>query len=215
LGGEGLDSKPVKEFFYLDVSVPFNTQELSWQDLSNINMPPPHLTATSVKGGANNNTLFLYGGSTDDQNMALVYTFDSQSIVWNIPNIGNIAEIDTIRKWALRGIINYNGRFYLWSGFAVNKGNPNEMLILDTLNLNWERGSLVNAPNPRSNYGATLLPNNKIIYLGKQVTFINLFLFFTCFIYFTNEIGGFNEAVHDGNLNIIKGAALTLNEVNL
>jgi hypothetical protein len=33
----------------LDVSVSFNTQELSWQDLSNINMVPLHSSATSVK----------------------------------------------------------------------------------------------------------------------------------------------------------------------
>ncbi len=43
------------------------------------------------------------------------------------------------------------------------------MLILDTINLNWEKGSLVivNTPSPREAYGATLLPNQHIIYLGK------------------------------------------------
>ncbi|PKB96511.1 hypothetical protein RhiirA5_434709, partial [Rhizophagus irregularis] len=51
LGGwDSIKKQSLKEFFYLDVSVPFNTQELSWQDLSNINMVPPHDSATSVKG---------------------------------------------------------------------------------------------------------------------------------------------------------------------
>src|ERR1041384_4762173 len=45
---------PGKEFFYLDVSAPFNTKKLLWQDLSGINTVPPHAGATSVKGGANN-----------------------------------------------------------------------------------------------------------------------------------------------------------------
>src|SRR5947207_15426447 len=47
-----------RNFFYLDVSVPFNTQNLLWQDLSSMNIVPPHLGAASVNGGANNNTLF-------------------------------------------------------------------------------------------------------------------------------------------------------------
>src|SRR5215469_8257202 len=49
------------DFFYLDVSVPFNTQNLSWKNLTNINTVPPHSYATSVRDGANNSTLLLYG----------------------------------------------------------------------------------------------------------------------------------------------------------
>jgi hypothetical protein len=102
LGGRDLNRNQVKEFFYLDVSVPFNTQELSWKDLSNVNMVSLHNFAASVKGGANNDTLFLYGGLTD-QTMALVYTFDLHSIVWSIPKITGI---NTVRKYGLTGIIN-------------------------------------------------------------------------------------------------------------
>ena len=42
------------------------------------------------------------------------------------------------------------------------------MLILDTINPNWGKKSLVNAPSSRVNYGAILLPNNNILYMGKQ-----------------------------------------------
>src|ERR1051325_1088434 len=53
-----------KDFFYLDFSVLIsNTQNLLWQDLSSVNTLPSHYGAASVNGGANNNTLFLYGGS--------------------------------------------------------------------------------------------------------------------------------------------------------
>src|SRR4051812_30733088 len=65
---------PGKEFFYLDISVSFNTQQLSWQDLSSINTVPAHSGAAAVKGGANNSTLFLYIG-----NVTSLYTFDTQS----------------------------------------------------------------------------------------------------------------------------------------
>ncbi|GBC05022.1 hypothetical protein RclHR1_00060035 [Rhizophagus clarus] len=57
---------------------------------------------------------------------------------------------------------------YLFGGRATNNidGDLNDMLILDTINLSWGKGSLINAPTPRRNYGATLLPNNNI-YIGK------------------------------------------------
>ncbi len=58
---------------------------------------------------------------------------------------------------------------YLFGGLNYSKDSEflNDMLILDTINLNWGIGSFVNAPTPRSYYGATLLPNQHIIYLGK------------------------------------------------
>ncbi len=67
-----------EEFFYLDASVSFNTQELLWNDLSSINIVPLHNGAASVKSGANNNTLFLYGGYSI-KTMALVYCIYSIS----------------------------------------------------------------------------------------------------------------------------------------
>jgi hypothetical protein len=176
-GRDYLNDNQVKEFFYLDVSVPFNTQELPWQDLSNINMVPLHSGAASVKGGANNDTLVLYGGFTTDQTMALVYTFDSRSIAWSIPKITGM--INVVRKFSLTGIINNDGRMYLWSG-SIETTYVNEMLILDTINFSWGKGSLVNAPIPRDDYGAALLPNNKIIYIGKRVIIMFYIYLYIC-----------------------------------
>ena len=52
-----------RDFFYLDVLAPFNTKELPWRDLSYTNvLVPSHLSAASVRSGANNDTLFLYRG---------------------------------------------------------------------------------------------------------------------------------------------------------
>src|ERR1700684_2731054 len=49
------------EFFYLDFSTSFNTQELTWEDLSTVYTLPSHASSAAVKGGTRNNTLFLYG----------------------------------------------------------------------------------------------------------------------------------------------------------
>jgi hypothetical protein len=161
---DSFEEVPGKDFFYLDISGPLNTKELSWQDLSSVNTVPPHAAATSVVGGANNNTLFLYGGNNYTE-MELVYTFNLQSNSWDIPKIsGN----NTIRKQGLTGIIGYDVKMYLWSGKAVNGVDANDMLILDTINLSWAKGSSINAPTPRYNYGAVLLPDQGIIYMGKQ-----------------------------------------------
>ncbi|CAB4399942.1 unnamed protein product [Rhizophagus irregularis] len=164
-GSEASTNNLVKEFFYLDVSIPFNTQELSWKDLSKISIVQFHNDAMSAKGGAKNDTLFLYGGFTDVLTMALVYTFDPQHSVWNSQEITGI---NTIRKSSLTGVIDYNGKFYLWGGERDVNGVYviNDMLILDTINFSWGKGSSVNAPTKRYYYGATLLPNNKIIYIG-------------------------------------------------
>ncbi len=96
--------------------------------------------------------------------MDLIYTYDIQSNSWSVPKTtGDI----TASKYDLTGIIDYNGKMYLFGGYDVNDVAVNDMLILDTINLNWGKGSSVNAPTPRSFYGATLLSNQHIIYLGK------------------------------------------------
>jgi N-acetylneuraminic acid mutarotase len=163
LGGRNLKENYVgKEFFYLDVSVPFNTQNLLWKDLTNINMLPLHSSATAV---ANNDTLFLCGGFTPDKiRAALVYTFNTRTSSWSIPKIAGVV---AIAQASLKGILAPNEKLYLFGGYSSRKDYANDMIILDTVNLNWGKGSLVNAPTPRGRYGAALLSNNKIIYMGK------------------------------------------------
>ncbi len=151
-----------KQFFYLDVSISFNTQELLWHDLTNINIVPSHYGAASVNGGANNNTLFLYGGTPDIGKMDLVYTFDTETNSWNV--LKTIGENIDSKKY-LTGIVN-DRKMYLFGGYNGIE-DINDMLILDTINFKWKKGSLVGAPSPREVYGATLLPNQHIIYLGK------------------------------------------------
>ncbi|CAB4444258.1 unnamed protein product [Rhizophagus irregularis] len=160
-----------KDFFYLDVSVPFITRNLLWKDLSSINTVPSHYGAISVNGGENNNRLFLYGGIVDVTVTDFVYIFDPKSNSWSIPQItdnipksnGNIS----MKKSVLTGIIDQNGKMYLWGGLAkgVNIFN-NDMLILDTKKFIWELGSSFDAPTARIHYGAALLPDNRIIYMG-------------------------------------------------
>jgi hypothetical protein len=106
----------------------------------------------------------------------LVYTFDTQSNTWSIPT--NIDRVNTAKKISLTGIIDYNSnsRMYLYGGYIEtnpkNFNSVNDMLILDTINFSWGKGSLFNAAPSRSGYGAVLLPDNNIIYMGKKVALV-------------------------------------------
>jgi hypothetical protein len=165
LGAVGIGGK---QFFYLDVSAPFNTQTLFWHDLTSGNIFPSQIGATAVKGGPNNNTIVLYGGRnlTQIESKPLVYMFDTQGNSWHIPTISGE---NNVKRRSLTAVIDYQGKMYLFGGQLLGYDSyVNDMITLDTINLIWGKGSSINAPSPRVNYGATLLPNQNIIYIGKN-----------------------------------------------
>ena len=161
------NASPKQTFLYLDCSTSFNTNELEWIDLSNtINVVPPHYFAAAVKGGANNNTLFLYGGeSLGGKPMSLVYTFNTLNNIWSVPILTGASSGNVI---SINPIVDYNGLMYLYGGVANDVGSAytSDMFILDTINLSLKKANSVNAPSPRADYGAILLPNKDIIYIG-------------------------------------------------
>ncbi|EXX70430.1 uncharacterized protein OCT59_011273 [Rhizophagus irregularis] len=177
-----------KDFFYLEIPDKFNTQNLIWKDLSNIDILPPHYGAAAVKGGVDNNTLILYGGTNDTGAMDLVYTYSLQSNSWSIPKITGDDNLITIRKESLSGIVDNKGKMYLWAGSDdVSKKfhYVNNMLILDTINLNMGKGSSIGAPSGRSLYGATLLSDNTIIYMGGHTDIEQLLTLNPVYLYNT------------------------------
>jgi len=161
---------PSETFLYLDVSVPFDTNGLKWIDISSNNIVPSHRSAAAINGGANNNTLFLYGGAEVDEAMALVYTFNTQDNTWSIPKITGVPPARRQASMA----IGYNGLIYLFGG-ATTTTYTNDMFVLDSVNLSWEKASSINAPSPRASCGAVFLPSSKhIIYMGMQYHLKNM-----------------------------------------
>ena len=103
--------------------------------------------------------------------MIFIYTFNPQSNSWSIPKITAASGVTpTIKKDGLTGIIDHNGKMYLWGGqtSSVPIKLANDMLILDTINLIWGTGTSVGAPISRMTYGAVLLPNQSILYIGNS-----------------------------------------------
>ncbi|PKY19477.1 hypothetical protein RhiirB3_432542 [Rhizophagus irregularis] len=72
------------------------------------------------------------------------------------------------RKRSLSVVVDYDRKMYLFGGWLINNEYTNDMFILDTINLSW---SSLNATVPMVNYGATLLPNKNIIYIGMVMSF--------------------------------------------
>ncbi|RGB43316.1 hypothetical protein C1646_749886 [Rhizophagus diaphanus] len=169
IGGQYLTDTSIeiigKEFICLDISNPFNTWELSWENLTDINMVPPHIGAASAQSVAN---MFLYGGiSTNNDEKDLIYIFDTRGNSTN--SWITLNAIGETNKAFLTSIDN-DGKMYLFGGKnELNDEILNDMLIFDTITLTFTSGSVVNAPSMRTDYGAVLLPNKNIIYLGGSI----------------------------------------------
>ncbi|UZO20055.1 uncharacterized protein OCT59_011316 [Rhizophagus irregularis] len=150
------------EFFYIDFSVSFNTQNLKVNDLTNINTLSPHYNAGSAIGGTNNDTLFICGGLSNVKyaTMELVNTFNPRSNSWSIPKIAGdkpfLVDCDMTT-------INYD--IYILSALDVSDIN-----ILDTINLVWKKVNPIGTQNIGAASSSILLPDNKIIYIDSSNT---------------------------------------------
>ena len=161
------ESAPPREtFLYLDFSSSFSTSELKWTDLSDNSIIPPHVFAAAAKGGANNDILFSYGGGKlpGGDPMPLVYAFNTKTNTWSVPVITGESPNG---KLGITPIADNNGLIYLYGGALSGYGPfTSEMFILDTINLSWKIANSINAPKPRVEYGAVILLDKNIIYMG-------------------------------------------------
>ncbi|RIA87042.1 hypothetical protein C1645_828332 [Glomus cerebriforme] len=185
LGNDAISGNEL--FLYLDVSISFDTHELNWNDLSKNNIVPPHIGSVSVGGGTNNNTLFLYGGSSlNNGTVARVYTFDTQNNSWSIPQIIGIPPAGTLfitpTIWKQVSSINApSPRIFCSSVLLPNKNiiyiggtnlsaqfSLNEVYLYDTINDIWTTqityGSI---PSARDSHTSILgLDGQRVIIFG-------------------------------------------------
>ena len=154
---------PDDNFFYLDVSIPFDTSKLPWKTIPDNTENLPVKSFSSVLtggmavglGGINNDTMFLINNE-NDTNLPPVNSFNTPSNLWEIPKISGVRPIGRNQM----KVITDQNKLYLLAGSTSNNG----MYIFDTINFNCELRT--NPPIFRLNYGATLLPNGIIVYMG-------------------------------------------------
>ncbi|RIA95404.1 hypothetical protein C1645_734026 [Glomus cerebriforme] len=146
------------DFFYL------GGPEKTWVDLKGQGVKIPLLAShTANIGGVNQDLIFIIGGLQLIPNDVLVYQFDTKTNAISTPVIQGI----TPSRRSGVNSVSFGGKIYLFSGRTTDNSDTlvNSFDILNTLTLNWEVGSLVNAPLPRYKYTATLV-NNVIYYIG-------------------------------------------------
>ncbi|CAG8498441.1 30662_t:CDS:2 [Gigaspora margarita] len=166
LGGIVNSGKGTNGLFYLDVSLPFNSANPKWTDLTSVApIPVNSAFASPCVGGSNKATIFLFEHhktNNDNSTTIVTFTFDSITQKWSTPTTTGAPQT---REY-MRAVIDKNGKIYINGGFEPYKTQKsyNSTFIFDSSSLSWTNGS--NAPIIRSAYTATLLSNGLIVYIG-------------------------------------------------
>ncbi|CAB4446277.1 unnamed protein product [Rhizophagus irregularis] len=161
---------PDDRFFYLDVSIPFDTLNLPWRAIPDNAKNLPLETLSSIftgglaasVGGVKNETIFFFNNEKDNTTSP-VHSYNSLNNVWNTQNLSGVRPIG---RNQMRAITDNNGKIYLLTGFdftAQEVNRANGLFICDTINLNCV---IKDAPLSRLGYGVTLLPNGNLVYMG-------------------------------------------------
>ncbi|RHZ53521.1 hypothetical protein Glove_441g85 [Diversispora epigaea] len=179
------------DLFYLDLSKPFDNNNLTWTLISEGKLPAYTYRSTAVLS-LDNSTIYLYGGFMRNKNTFkqdysnLVYTFDYPTTTWSTPLLGG--NIVPPPRQDIKGIIDNSGKIYIFGGFnATNTSGIgdlyNDMNILDTVSNTWTNLSTSgNLPTACEEYSANILPNGIIVYIGgvervsvdADLTFVNM-----------------------------------------
>ncbi|RIA84962.1 hypothetical protein C1645_831538 [Glomus cerebriforme] len=158
------------EFFYVDT----RSNPLLWVDLKNqgVNLPFTIFPTASI-GGVNQDSIFIIGGQhLNETNTNYLYRFDTETNELSVPIVKGKAP--PTREGM--NSVSYKGKIYIFGGHMGSGYNIilfNNFDILDTINLIWQVGSLINSPVTRTGYTATLV-NGVIYYIGgrtQQYTF--------------------------------------------
>ncbi|GBB96383.1 hypothetical protein RclHR1_02740014 [Rhizophagus clarus] len=168
------NNNPDDRFFYLDVSIPFDTSYLPWRPIPDNarNLPLGSLSSIATGGvaasigGVNNDTIFFINNESDNatKSFSPVHTYNSPDNVWNTENLTGVRPIG---RNQMRVVTDYTGKIYLLTGFdftfqGVTRSDG--LFVCDTINLNCEIKDA--SVFSRLGYGVTLLPNGMIVYMG-------------------------------------------------
>uniref|UniRef100_U9THF6 Galactose oxidase n=1 Tax=Rhizophagus irregularis (strain DAOM 181602 / DAOM 197198 / MUCL 43194) TaxID=747089 RepID=U9THF6_RHIID len=160
-------SQPTSDVFYLDVK----EFKFTWTDLvslgANLTLTSWH---TASPNGISLDSIFILGGvHLDEANMNYVYKLDIKTNVISVPIIqGKTPQ----PRQGMNSAVSIEGKIYIFGGYVGSGDNiifVNSLDILDTINLSWSVGSLVNSPVGRIYYTATLLNDGTIYYIGGKV----------------------------------------------
>ncbi|RHZ52409.1 hypothetical protein Glove_461g37 [Diversispora epigaea] len=199
------------EFFYLDLSKPFDNNNLTWTLIPEGSLPVYTYRSTAVLS-SDNSTIYLFGGYMKNKNTLnydfsnLIYTYNYPTSTWSAPKIGG--NIVTPRQ-NINGVIDNSGTIYIFGGFNATNLTTNEGVLFNDMNLlntgsnTWTTLSVTGTlPIRCTQYTANILSTGIIVYIGgsEQVssnvefTLVNM-----------NEIKLFDTRKHEWSYMTITG----------
>ncbi|CAG8498984.1 16921_t:CDS:2, partial [Gigaspora rosea] len=150
----------LSDFFYLDVSTSFIITSMPWVNNTPIMGLPMRIASTACTYGEDKNQI-VYIGGVDMIGDNFTTIFDITNQQWSTPKTSK--NFTTDRRF-IQCVVS-NNDIYVYGGF----NNLNDMIKLDTLNLNWTEFSPGPvAPIGVEGYSATLINNISILYIGGQ-----------------------------------------------
>ncbi len=175
-GGVDINRYDTSEVFYLDLTKPFDAVAPSWNDISASSAIPfrSAWAAITLTNNSNNPTIYLIGGTmhnenVEDSSISMVHTFNPNSNHWDIPTIRGK---EPKRRRNIQSVTDDFGNIYVFGGGADSfVGSEtvqyfNDMIILNTNDLTWSYGPIINAPLRQYAYTATLISDSMIVYIG-------------------------------------------------
>ncbi|GES78856.1 hypothetical protein GLOIN_2v1878605 [Rhizophagus clarus] len=164
------EQNPEGEIFYFNIDPNDNENLFSWVNIQSQGVKLPHTFSHAADiGGVNQDSIFIIGGAhLDEKDTNYLYRFDTKTNELSVPVIQGMAPPTRMGMKT----INYEGKIYTFGGRTFNTDPSksiyfNQLDILDTINLNWQVGNIVNSPGPLTGYTATLV-NGIIYYIGGR-----------------------------------------------
>ncbi|CAG8451379.1 21078_t:CDS:2 [Cetraspora pellucida] len=165
----GITDQSTNEFFYLDVSKPFNTSDnntsMPWFDLTDINSPKT-LKGSACSGGENNGLLFVFGGYIYGSDNISSHQYDISKKVWTDIKSG------PINRYGISCAKFNDSLIAIFGGAAINGSDNlfNDLWTFDISTSLWNLKNAQNPPSPRVGYCAVTLPDQSILYIGGQTS---------------------------------------------
>ncbi|CAG8488600.1 17662_t:CDS:2 [Cetraspora pellucida] len=179
LGGLNITNVGTSDLFYLDISSPFNSDNLKWTSLTPI--PVKSAFAPSCFGGSNNSTIFLFEHRRTDNvdSVTLVtFTFDIVNQKWNAPQTLGIAPPS---RQNMVAVVDKNGSIYIndfpngTTDYSLAEIGMDKISVYNTTSGTWSLKTAVGgvAIGTRVSHTAVLSEDNStiIIYGGASNNF--------------------------------------------
>jgi N-acetylneuraminic acid mutarotase len=163
IGGFDSMGKSQSDFFYLDLSIPFSTEDmntLKYMQLNNNGLTPnARCTITTI-----NNMIYLFGCFMINDNSSLVYQYSISSDKWTIPSFNGSSPAHRISNVVAADPS--TGSIYYFGGKDDAYNILNDTWIFSTNNnqLSWQQ--ITSAPQPICCSPAILLPDGYILYIS-------------------------------------------------